>query len=77
MLRGVLHRHSLIPSQVDGHHRVVSVLLAELHHLRRPAWKKQHQGSGESTAKSHTFSSFLNKSQSCNTKARAIFFGLS
>lgn len=76
MLRVILHLQGLISSQVNSHHRVISILLAELHHLWRPAWKRQHQDSGGSICKGHTFSIFLIKSWSYNYKARGIFFGL-
>lgn len=55
MLGGIIHLRIFIPSQVDGHHRVVLILLAELHHLRRPAWKRQRQRSGESIGASALF----------------------
>lgn len=60
MLRVILHLQSLVSSQVNSHHRVILILLAELHHLWRPAWKGQHQDSEGSIRV--TFSTFLNNS---------------
>lgn len=75
MLGGILHFQRLIPSQVNGHHRVVLILLAELHHLWRPAWKRQHQGSAESIRQGHTSSILLNRSWTYSCKGRrAIYF---